>query len=295
MDNNLIRISGGIAHQVGLPQYGQQDYGITPQGAVDWLSFTIAHILVGEAADFVAYEIISAPKEFVVLQDVILVITGAEYANYSYYSQATQEYILKHNTVTKIAAGSTIKMSGARVGLRTYVIAVALNVSNMHYIGLQRDRFFHHLLSNYSNVLDVTAAPEFDYLINPERLLQSAWQISNLSDNMGVRLSGEEYTLAKYDILSSAVCDGTIQFTPNQPIVLLSNHQTIGGYPRVLVVTRYSLTNLVQTPPNKIIRFNLVSLEVARDKLYAVYHHLNQARISINKQIMLNKAMVEEE
>lgn len=285
----LVKISGGLVFPVSKPNYGKQDYGITPQGPLDWLSFLIAHILIGEPAEFCGYEIISAPTEFILKQDVILVITGAEYANYYCYSETGSVLSLKHNTVYHIKAGSRIIMTGKRIGFRTYLLLTNVNIESKQYIGLQRDSFFHSTLSEYSNVLDVVAGPEFDYLANPAQVLATTWQISHLSDTMGIRLNGGDYQLTKYDILSSAVCDGTIQFTKDQPIILLTNRQTIGGYPRVLVVTKLSLCHLAQTPFNKIIRFRLVDLADTEQRLKATYQMLAMARSAIQRKILTNR------
>lgn len=285
----LVKVSGGLVFSVSKPNYGKQDYGITPQGPLDWLSFLIAHILIGEPADFCGYEIISAPTEFILQQDVILVITGAEYANYYCYSVTGSVLQLRHNTVYEIKAGSRIIMNGKRIGFRTYLLLTNVNIESKQYIGLQRDNFFYSTLSGYSNVLDVVTGPEFDYLVNPAQVLDTPWQISHLSDTMGVRLNGSSYQLTKYDILSSAVCDGTIQFTKEQPIILLTNRQTIGGYPRIFVMTRLSLCHLAQTPFNKIIRFQLIDLVVAEQRLQVTYQMLAMARSAIQRKILANK------
>ena len=87
------------------------------------------------------------------------------------------------------------------------------------------------------------------------------------SDRMGFRLSGEPLFLSKpTEMVSSAVNFGTIQLLPDgQLIVLMADHQTSGGYPRIANVVTTDLPLLAQLGANEKIAFHLISVEEAEN------------------------------
>ncbi len=101
-------------------------------------------------------------------------------------------------------------------------------------------------------------------------LEQASFTITTQSDRMAYRLSGP--TLSRKpacgDILSEAVAFGTVQVPPSgQPIVLMADRQTSGGYPRIAQVAAVALPLLAQLIPGTSLRFKRVSLDVAQDWL----------------------------
>ena len=96
---------------------------------------------------------------------------------------------------------------------------------------------------------------------------------------MGARLTGPEIQrVERGDLLSEAVAPGTLQVPPNgQPILLLGDCQTIGGYPKIAHVLTVDLPVAAQLWPGDNIRFNEVSLAEAqtllreREKDFAVF------------------------
>lgn len=76
------------------------------------------------------------------------------------------------------------------------------------------------------------------------------WRVTPQSNRMGSRLDGPALTRqCEGDMLSSAVIPGTVQVPPSgQPIVLMGDAQTTGGYPRIAVVIRADLWKLAQVP-----------------------------------------------
>ncbi|MBO9515259.1 MAG: biotin-dependent carboxyltransferase family protein [Variovorax sp.] len=94
--------------------------------------------------------------------------------------------------------------------------------------------------------------PELDLFTAASReLLWSApWRITPQSNRMGSRLEGPELKRKRQgDILSSGVIPGTVQVPPSgQPIILMGDAQTTGGYPRIAVVIRTDLWKLAQAP-----------------------------------------------
>ena len=95
------------------------------------------------------------------------------------------------------------------------------------------------------------------------------FRLSPQSDRMGYRLDGPQLALRHpLEIISEPVVFGTVQLPPGgNPIVLMADRQTTGGYPRVLEVATVDLPLLAQTAPGMRIRFTEVSLEEAQ-RLY---------------------------
>jgi antagonist of KipI len=90
------------------------------------------------------------------------------------------------------------------------------------------------------------------------------------ADRMGYRLHGPPLArLAETELLSSAVTFGTVQVPAGgQPIVLLADHQTTGGYPRLAQVISVDWPALAQAAPGQALRFREVSVQEAQ-ALYA--------------------------
>lgn len=98
-----------------------------------------------------------------------------------------------------------------------------------------------------------------------ESFWSTVWSVSNQSNRMGVRLQSD-FKLKKDlpHIPSQAITFGTVQFPPSQePIVMLAEHQTTGGYPRLAEVIRADLVKLAQLKPGSKIQLKPVNLEEA--------------------------------
>ncbi|VTU29005.1 MULTISPECIES: biotin-dependent carboxyltransferase family protein [unclassified Variovorax] len=113
--------------------------------------------------------------------------------------------------------------------------------------------------------LRVMPGPEFEQFTVASRdlLWREAWRITPRSNRMGSRLEGPELKRKRsVDMLSSAVIPGTVQVPPSgQPIILMGDAQTTGGYPRIGVVIRADLWKLAQAPLNG--RLRLVQVDAA--------------------------------
>lgn len=93
------------------------------------------------------------------------------------------------------------------------------------------------------------------------------YQVSSHSDRMGYRLLGSPLKVEEpKELLSSAVTFGTVQVPPQgEPIILMADHQTTGGYPRIAQVISADLPKLAQVQPGKSIRFEEISLKEAHE------------------------------
>ena len=98
-----------------------------------------------------------------------------------------------------------------------------------------------------------------------EDFFSKEYKITKLTDRMGMRLEGQkiENTVNK-NIKSEGITKGSIQVPGDgQPIILLSDHPTIGGYPKIGNVITADYDKLVQKTPGTTINFKLVDLPVA--------------------------------
>lgn len=91
-------------------------------------------------------------------------------------------------------------------------------------------------------------------------LMTQAWQVSARSNRQGLGLEGQAINTAQFSNLQSEpIREGTVQLPPaGMPFVLLAEHQSTGGYPRVLEVISAMTSVLAQAGPNSRIIFKLV-------------------------------------
>ncbi len=105
-----------------------------------------------------------------------------------------------------------------------------------------------------------------------KNLFQSAYQISAQSDRMGVRLSGEALRPPQGGIVSEGLGFGTVQIPPDgQPIIMLKDRQTIGGYPKLGTVFPLDAFALSQRQPHTTVTFEPVALNDAQGRLARFY------------------------
>jgi antagonist of KipI len=88
---------------------------------------------------------------------------------------------------------------------------------------------------------------------------------------MGYQLKGVDISLSKsYDLISSAVSFGTLQLLPNgQLIILMADHQTTGGYPRLAHVISSHLPKLAQLRTSECLQFSITNMDTAENLLAA--------------------------
>ena len=96
--------------------------------------------------------------------------------------------------------------------------------------------------------------------------------VSKLTDRMGMRLEGQKIeNVAEANIKSEGLIKGVIQVPPDgNPIIMLSDHGTIGGYPKIAIVISADYDRLTQLTPGSKIKFKSVELDEA-EKLYKLY------------------------
>jgi len=122
----------------------------------------------------------------------------------------------------------------------------------------------------------VLKGPQFDYFSKESQkdFFSKEYKISNLTDRMGMRLEGVVMkNIINTNIRSEGITKGAIQVPADgQPIVLLTDYPTIGGYPKIANVTSVDYNFLIQKIPGEKIFFELIKLHEA-EQLYK--EHLN--------------------
>ncbi len=113
-------------------------------------------------------------------------------------------------------------------------------------------------------VVDGVHADAFDAAARAA-LVDAPWRVLPESNRMGYRLAGPALaSTLRRDIVSQSVGLGTVQVPPaGQPIVLMADRQTTGGYPRIAEVISADVALLAQVPPGRSLRFERVSLDHA--------------------------------
>ena len=120
----------------------------------------------------------------------------------------------------------------------------------------------------------IIKATNFDFFSKKavENFLNKEFIVTKLTDRMGMRIKGPIIeNIKEKNIRSEGIVKGTIQIPPDgDPIIMLSDHGTIGGYPKIGVVISADYDKLVQLVPNTKLKFKLVNLSEA-EKIYEIY------------------------
>jgi len=255
-------IRSGLSESVSLPRFGGQDLGVSPGGAMDCFALQRGNLMLGNPPAAPALEMI-APPEIEITVPGRFVLTGA--GRQARLRRGTTVRELEHSRVYQVQPGDRIVFGKKRYGLRTYFCfragsenealpdsTAALPFSSVGGWADSQGR------------IRVLPGPEHPCLEQPQVFFSSIWKTTTQMDKMGMRLAGPARlacTLA--NMVSEAVADGTVQLTPDGPIILLRHRQTTGGYPRIFNVISADIDLLGQYGPNERVRFLQVNLEEA--------------------------------
>jgi antagonist of KipI len=134
-------------------------------------------------------------------------------------------------------------------------------------------------------VIRAVRGGEFDRFTAESQTLffERAFQITPKSDRMGYRIEGPGLQLEeRFELLSEAVANGTVQ-VPNDgnPIILLADRQTTGGYPKIAQIATVDLPLMAQLKPGESIRFKEITLEEAECLYLEQEQQLEQMKAGI--------------
>jgi len=144
------------------------------------------------------------------------------------------------------------------------------------------------LLSNFDKVNEIRVLPGKQLNYFSDKSLKDfylkKYKITNNTDRMGARLEGNKLEhLSSFNIPSEGIAKGSIQVPGDgQPIVLLNDHPTVGGYPKIAHIITADYDNFIQKQPGSEITFKEVSLKEAEIafEAYLSYKKKQQSLIS---------------
>ncbi|GGF30707.1 KipI antagonist [Halobacillus andaensis] len=144
------------------------------------------------------------------------------------------------------------------------------------------------LIPNYSPrpVISLIKGPQYEWFKedSQQSLFSTPFKVSSQSDRMGFRMEGETLSLKEpRELISEAVSFGSIQ-VPNDgnPIVLLADRQTTGGYPKIGQVASVDLPVLCQMKPGEHLTFKEMTLAEAQQALLEQEHSIQLLKRSIS-------------
>ncbi len=286
-----IARAGMLTTVQDLGRTGHRAAGVPSGGAMDAFALRVANLLVGNAEDAAALELTLIGPEIIFSRDTVIAVTGAEFPGVPAWQPVT------------VKAGERLKLGPSVKGCRGY-LAVAGGIKVEAVLG-SRSTCLRAGFGGYDgralhdgDVVGVTPAErsveahwQIDGRILPEysaavmvRVLRGAqaeefdeswlgveFRVTPQSDRMGMRLTGPVLVRTNgEELLSSAVGPGTVQVPPDgQPIVLMADAQTIGGYPQLAHVIGVDLPLMAQLRPGDTVRFQTVSLDEAHQLVLA--------------------------
>lgn len=294
----LSVLSGGLLTTVqDYGRHGLQAFGVPVSGAMDTYSLQWANKLVGNDRSLAALEITMQGPVLLANARLLVAVTGGRFALSVNGKPAPQWEAFT------LAPGDRLDCGTAIRGARAYLAAAggiavppvmgsratflrgqigglggrALRAGDTLSVGECEDRS--GLVGNFvpqallpAPAQDLTRVrimlgPQ-DELFAPETLLQleeGEYEVAAESDRMAYRLRGQP--IARHiggDTVSDGVAPGSIQVPPSgQPIVMLADRQTTGGYPKIATVIGADLPLFGQLKPGDRLQFSVVSLEQA--------------------------------
>ena len=300
MNPGLKVLAPGIHTTVqDLGRIGYQDIGVPVSGALDGFSLRLANALVGNRPGMPALEILlSGPTLEVAADAVRLALAGAGArlvigGEKQRVVAAGQSVLLSRGEVLQIVVDRQCACcylaveGGIAVPLvlgsaSTYVRAA---IGGLEGRALRRDDIVPlaiarapervelrlprspHVVRDQS--IRVILGPQQDYFTEEAiaTLLSAEFSVSKSADRMGMRLEGPPLRHRRgWDIISDAIATGAIQVPGSgQPILLLADHQTTGGYPKIATVVSSDLAIIGRRRPGDTLRFAAVTVEEAEE------------------------------
>jgi biotin-dependent carboxylase-like uncharacterized protein len=292
MTELVVKACGLMTTLQDRGRLGYQRFGVSPSGAMDLRSLAMANALVGNSPEMAAVEFVNLGGTFTCAGgDLRIALVGAD------CSLSIDETPVPPRTTAILKEGQTAQIGHARTGTFAY-----LAVAGGFAIEPQLGSLSFHLRSRLGGLngaalkaedrlpckagdqagelmhlpLDVTQAndpirvmlgPQDDYFTDEaiHTFLEGEFTISPQADRMGFQLTGPHLEHAKgFNIVSDGIMTGHIQVPGNgQPIVLMRDRQTAGGYPKIATVISADLDRFAQLRPGSTVRFKAVGRDEA--------------------------------
>ena len=280
---SLIVLESGLASRIvdaGRPR--SRSLGVSVGGAADRRSLALGNSLIGNRADAAALEIALKGPRLRAETDVGGVLFGAP------FEAQRDGYPIEAGHTFTLRAGEELGIGGTPVGARAYlcvrgafhVRTILASRSAFEPLGqgeiLACDlstippRFCPELQMRVPEVWTVSVLPGLQASwFRDEAFYEQVFTVTAASNRIGLRLQGKPLALPDRELVSEAVCPGSVQVTrEGQCIVLGVDGQTIGGYPKIAQVIQADLDFLGQLRPGQRIDFKKVTMQdaIKRDR-----------------------------
>ena len=285
-------------------RFGLRAFGVSQAGPMDQLAFEMANLLVGNVQSAAAVEFASNGGRFRFDANAAVAVTGPG------VELSIDGTVMASNLTLKIDAGQVLCIGPVRNGLWGY-LAVAGGIDTEPVLGSRAThlRFGLGGLAGRSLVggdrvpvastdgppliriaerdlpeteetpIRVILGPQDDYF-DPDiiaQFLSTKFRVSTRVDRMASVLDGVPLIAKRgHDIISDGTIPGVIQVPGSgQPLILMADGQTTGGYPKIATIIGADLRRVAQTPPGKNLSFTAVTPEEAEAALLS---HRNRHR-----------------
>jgi len=264
-----------------LGRFGYAHLGVSASGAADAFALRAGNLLVGNTENAPALEMTLVGGVFEFEDPAVVALTGSDFGG-----------SIPLWTAVGLQAGSTLRCGPCRSGARCYLAVQGgihtpkvLGSASTHLLtglggrplregdrldigaqSIRRPRTHSAPPPEQTGPLRVTAGPQADWF--RDELYEEAYEITEASNRMGLRLRGPAIPSPPGHMLTEGVSLGAVQVPPDgQPIILFVEHQTTGGYPKPANVISADFSRLGQLRPRDPVRFERVTMEQALDLL----------------------------
>jgi antagonist of KipI len=270
--------------------------GVPSGGAMDRFAMSAANLLVGNHPAAAGLECAIAGPSLVAERSCLVATTGADF-DVQVNGAAAPGW-----TGIFLAPGDRLAFAGRKIGARAY-IAVSGGLDGQKWLGsrstylpavrggmlgrtlkagdvlaiagepprpmISGRRLHERFRPDFRDpVLAVIPGPHAGRMNKESRhnLIHEAYAVTKDADRMGYRLQGPQLELTGDELLSFGLVAGAVQVPySGQPILLMADHQTAGGYPVVACVVSADLPKAAQLLPGATLHFKEVSVTAARD------------------------------
>lgn len=295
-------------------RYGYQHWGINPCGAMDIIAARIANYIVGNGSNEAVIESHFPASQILFEKDALISLSGADFGamindqkipintpivvskltilqftkpiNGARSYLAVQGGFQSESWFNSNSTDTRLQKGGHKRVLKKEDILHFKKSNCFTNLLNNKDCFCLHCCADVSNFYSSNNIIRFvegiEYSVLKEesknQLQNTELQISPQSDRMGYRLKSIAFEKEKnFELISSAVTKGTIQLLPNgQLIILMADHQTTGGYPRIGHVISADISTLAQLQVGESFTLEKVSIESAHQLLAETEKGLHQ-------------------
>jgi biotin-dependent carboxylase-like uncharacterized protein len=259
---------------------GQHRIGLTNGGPLDREAFDYCNLLLGNAKNCTALEVSFGGLHLQAQVDTYICVTGARLPLRINGKEQPRWEVLA------VAAGDDIHLEFAEQGCRAYLgvadgfvippsFGSTATVMRENIGGLRGDKLHagDELPCPVVSEITVRVIPGYQQhhfnRLQQRRFFSRPYTVSERCDRMGYRLEGPAIECDIEGILSEGICFGAIQIPADgQPIVLLNDRQTIGGYPKIGSALSLDTARLAQLTPGGTVHFAPITPHGAHNALH---------------------------